>query len=249
MKDEIIKIKNITVRYGPNEALSDVSLTVNKGDYLAIIGPNGGGKSTLLKAILRLVAPQSGTIDVNSSNIGYVPQLSNADRSFPISVLEVVLTGYETGRTKLFRRYTDEQKAAAYEALKSVGLEKLSNRQVGALSGGEFQKMMLCRALISEPDILLLDEPTANIDPSSAKHIYTLLKELNQSKTIVMVTHDLFTVSRGITSLACLNKTLVYHGNPVLTQSTMDELYGCPVELIAHGVPHRVVSIHEESKR
>jgi len=251
MTENALNITNLTAKYGKNIALQDVNMSVCKGEFLAVIGPNGGGKSTLLKAILGLISYE-GKIDTFGENktrdIGYVPQISLAEKKFPISVLEVVLTGFHKKTLNPFFKYSLPQKKHAMETLERLGIEKLADRQIDELSGGEFQKTLLSRALISKPKILLLDEPTANIDPSSAKAIYALLKELNKTITIVMATHDLFAVSDGVTKLACLNKTLVYHGEPKLTIDTMDNLYGCPVDLIAHGVPHRVFGHHEEGE-
>lgn len=251
MTENALNISNLTARYGKHIALHNVNITVSKGEFLAVIGPNGGGKSTLLKAILGLT-PYEGKIEIFSqskiTDMGYVPQISLAEKKFPISVLEVVLTGFHKKTLNPFFKYSLTQKKDAMAMLERLGIEKLADRQIEELSGGEFQKTLLGRALIANPDILLLDEPTANIDPSSAKTIYALLKELNKTITIVMATHDLFAVSDGVTKLACLNKTLVYHGEPKLTIDTMDNLYGCPVDLIAHGVPHRVFGHHEEDK-
>ena len=247
--DKLIEIKNLSAGYGRVTALSDVTMTVYKGEYLAVIGPNGGGKSTLLKAVLGLLKPFGGSVTLNGvKGVGYVPQLSYADRKFPITVLEVALTGFAQKGLRPFFRYSAEQKKAALNRLDMLEIGHLADRQVGELSGGEFQKMLLSRALLSNPEVLLLDEPTANIDPASAKHIYSLLLELNKTITIIMVTHDLLAVSQGVGTLACLNKTLVYHGEPRLTPETVDELYGCPVELIAHGVPHRVLAPHSHGE-
>lgn len=251
MTDNAISIKNLTARYDKNIALEDINIDVKKGEFLALIGPNGGGKSTLIKAILGL-APYEGKIEIfgqkKIDDVGYVPQISSAEKKFPISVLEVVLSGLHQRTLNPFSKYSQTQKNEAMDTLERLGLEKLADRQIDELSGGEFQKTLLCRALLSKPKILLLDEPTANIDPSSAKNIYELLKELNKTITIVMSTHDLFAVSDGVTRLACLNKTLVYHGEPQLTLDTMDKLYGCPVDLIAHGIPHRVLGHHGENE-
>ncbi len=248
--NKLIEIKNLSAGYGRVTALSDITMAVYQGEYLAVIGPNGGGKSTLLKTVLGLLKPFSGSVTLSGgiSGIGYVPQLSYADRKFPITVLEVALTGFAKKGLRPFSRYGAEQKKAALNQLDRLEIGRLADRQVGELSGGEFQKMLLSRALLSNPEVLLLDEPTANIDPASAKHIYSLLLELNKTITIVMVTHDLLAVSQGVGTLACLNKTLVYHGEPHLTPETVDELYGCPVELIAHGVPHRVLAPHSHGK-
>lgn len=246
-----IQIKNLSVNYRHTRALSDVCLDVPEGDFLGIIGPNGGGKSTLLKAILGLVPAACGNIEVfggerkqNRTVIGYVPQFSTVDRSFPISALEVVLTAFLKGPMHPFFHYKDEHKKAAMAALERVGMQDLAGRQISELSGGEFQRLLIARALATDPKILLLDEPTASVDPASREHIYKLLTEINKSVTIVMVTHDLMAISSEVTSIACLNQTLVYHGDPQLDENTVNNMYGCPVDLIAHGVPHRVLGNH-----
>jgi zinc transport system ATP-binding protein len=181
----------------------------------------------------------------HNAGIGYVPQLAILDRRFPITVLEVVLTGTLKAGLTPFHRYKGEQKDRAREILKQVGIEALSGRQISELSGGEFQRMLIARALAVEPKLLLLDEPTASVDAASREQIYELLGNLNQKMTIVLVTHDLLAVSSQIRRLACLNGRLVYHGEPELNQDVVNHLYGCPVDLIAHGVPHRVLKEHE----
>lgn len=247
-----VRINNLSVYYGQTPALAGVCLEVDDGEYLGIIGPNGGGKTTLLKAILGLVPITSGTIEVygrksvaNRTLVGYVPQISGLDKKFPITVREVVLMGRLKKKLTLFHKFTREDKDAADELLEKVGIHNLARRQISALSGGEFQKMLIARALAVNPKLLLLDEPTANVDAKSRDTIYQLLEELNKSMTIILVTHDLLAVSSQVRRLACLNRCLVYHGEPELNESIVNSLYGCPVDLIAHGVPHRVLKEHE----
>ncbi|NLW65398.1 MAG: ABC transporter ATP-binding protein [Clostridiales bacterium] len=251
-----IQIENLSVNYRHTRALQNVCLNVPEGEFLGIIGPNGGGKSTLLKAILGLVPPASGKIEIfgeerkkNQAVIGYVPQFSTVDRTFPISAQEVVLTAFLKGPLHPFFRYKEEHRRAASAALERVGIENLASRQISELSGGEFQRLLIVRALATEPKILLLDEPTASVDPASREHIYELLTEINKSVTIVMVTHDLMAIASEVTSIACLNQTLVYHGGPQLDEKTVNAMYGCPVDLIAHGVPHRVLGRHDHDCR
>lgn len=248
-----IELKGLSVRYGNHTVLKDVDLVVPKGEYLGIIGPNGGGKTTLLKAILGLIPISAGQVHLfgreegNSRNVvGYVPQFASMDKGFPITLYDVVLSGRLSPGLTPFFRYTKEDRALATDLIDKVGLGHLKKRQIAELSGGEFQKMLLARALAVQPEILLLDEPTANVDANARNHIYQLLEELNQTMTIVLVTHDLLALSSQVGKLACLNSTLVYHGEPELTESVMDHLYGCPVDLIAHGVPHRVFSVHQK---
>ena len=253
--NKMICISHLTVRYGDVVALSDVSLEVAQGEYLGIIGPNGGGKTTLLRSILGLVPTSEGTIQVCGKSpgkagtlVGYVPQFSSVDRRFPVTVREVVLTGRLTRGRLPFHRYSNADRAAANDAMKEVGISELASRQIGGLSGGEFQKMLIARALAEHPKILLLDEPTASVDAKSRQQIYNLLGKLNQKITILLVTHDTMAVSTQVHRLACLNGHLVYHGEPELDRNIVDALYGCPVDLIAHGVPHRVLKTHREDQ-
>ncbi len=253
MSGEAVYIKNLSVFYGRTPAVKDICLDVAEGEYLGIIGPNGGGKSTLLKTILGLVPVSSGTVRVFGEKpgscgaaIGYVPQFAALDKRFPITVVEVVLTGrLKKGLTPFFR-YSADDKSASLLLLKKVGLEELADRRISDLSGGEFQKMLIARALAVGPRLLLLDEPTASVDASSREQIYALLAELNREMTIILVTHDLLAVSSQVQSIACLNGHLVYHGEPELSEHVVNSLYGCPVDLIAHGVPHRVLKSHGE---
>ncbi|HOO28865.1 MAG TPA: ABC transporter ATP-binding protein, partial [Lachnospiraceae bacterium] len=249
--ETVIHTDDLSVYYGDTAAITNICLTVEKGEFLGIIGPNGGGKSTLLKAILGLVPVTAGNIlvygqAVKKSRIavGYVPQFATMDRRFPISVLEVVLTGRLKAGLSLFAKYSGEDREVAYTQLKRVGIEHLAKRQISELSGGEFQKLLIARALMVHPALLLLDEPTASVDVKSREQIYHLLKELNDEMTIVLVTHDLLAISSEVKTLACLNRRLVYHGEPQLDEQIVRELYGCPVDLIAHGVPHRMLKKH-----
>lgn len=250
-KGTAIHVAGLTAAYDENIVLDDVRLDVEIGDYLGIIGPNGGGKSTLLKAIMGLIEVRSGEISIlgtsireGRNQIGYVPQSAEFDRSFPINVVQVVLTGMLSKKLQAFRRYSEQEKEHALSLLDNVGIRHLAQNHISALSGGEFQKMLIARALASDPKILLLDEPTASVDASSRAQIYDLLDKLNDTVTIILVTHDLLAVSSRVRRLACLNSKLIYHGEPELNEDIVSNLYGCPVDLIAHGVPHRVLKEH-----
>lgn len=256
MNQVAVKIENLSVYYGQTPAISGVCLDIEEGEYLGIIGPNGGGKTTLLKAILGIVQINSGKIDIynkrigsNRGIIGYVPQFAVMDKHFPISVLEVVLTGRLKEGLSPFFKFCKKDKVEAYKVLERVSMQHLADRQVSELSGGEFQRMLIARALATNPKILFLDEPTASVDVKSREQIYNLLGELNKDMTIILVTHDLLAVASQVNKLACLNEKLVYHGEPELTEKVVTTLYGCPVDLIAHGVPHRVLKNHEEDER
>ncbi|MDD3393129.1 MAG: ABC transporter ATP-binding protein [Anaerotignum sp.] len=244
--EDAVNIENLTVKYGETPAIVGVSLHVKDGDYLGIIGPNGGGKTTLLKAILGLVKPLSGEITVYGKKmgktgkiIGYVPQITALDKSFPITVREVVMTGMLKPSFTFFHKYTQNDRRKAEEHLDRVGIYKLKDRMISDLSGGEFQRMLIARALAVEPKLLLLDEPTASVDANSSEQIFSLLNELNQSMTIIMVTHDLLAVSSNAKTLACFNGKLVYHGGTTLNEELLKALYGGPIDLIAHGFPYR----------
>ena len=251
----VIEIKNLSVSYGETPALSDVSLTFEEKEFVGIMGPNGGGKSTLLKSVLGLIPINCGEIKIMGdtskkaiTNIGYVPQFSSMDRSFPITVLETVLCGMLPVGLHPFFRFTKKMQLEAASFLEMVNLEKLSKRQISELSGGEFQRLLIARSLAAKPPILMLDEPTAAVDPASKQLIYSLLTELNKEKTIILVTHDLMTISSNVKRIVCINRGVVYHGEPHLTQNVVSELYNCPVDLIAHGVPHRVLGEHSHKE-
>lgn len=251
MMQKMIEIKHLTVFYDDVLALDDINLAIKHRDFLTIIGPNGGGKSTLLKAMLGQLKPYSGSVSILGKPahkvhgiIGYIPQFSRFDRKFPISVFEVVLMGRLTDKSGFFHKYRNNDREAAEEILQRLGLYELKDRQIGQLSGGQLQRVLLARAMVADPKILLLDEPTASVDVESKTMIYELLKELNKEKTIVLVTHDTNVISTYSKSIACLDQSLHYHGEPDMTNETMEKMYGCPVELIAHGVPHRVLVPH-----
>lgn len=248
-----VELNNISVKYGDLDALTNINLKVKVGSFLGIIGPNGGGKTTLLKVVLGLIEAERGEIKVFGSSlaqasdkIGYVPQISNFDRNFPISVLDVVLMARLEGKLQFFHHYQKEDFKQAESVLKELNLWELRDRQIGKLSGGQLQRVLIARALAVEPEILLLDEPTANVDASSTAEIYKLLKKLNQNKTIIVVTHDMAAVSSYFDTLACLNQKLYHHGDKHLDQETTEQVFGCPVDLIAHGHPHHVFAPHGE---
>jgi len=248
---EIVRLKDIRVNYGDIPALENVTLSIFQHDFLGIIGPNGGGKSTLLKVILGLVKPLSGSVSVFGkppaqvrSRIGYVSQRPSFDHDFPASVWDVVMMG-RYGKTGLFRRYNREDGTAAEKALARVGMGDYRNKQIGRLSGGQQQRIFVARSLVAEPKLLLLDEPTASIDPTMQTEFYELLEELKKSLTIVMVSHDIGAVSVYVDKIACLNRQLYYHGSKEITPEILEATYKCPVQLIAHGtVPHRVLKEH-----
>ena len=258
MNQSIIKVRDLNFSYNGQPVLRDVDLEIAAGDFMAMIGPNGGGKTTLLKLMLGLLSADRGQILIFgkspkavSHRIGYVPQDVHINKDFPVSVLDVVLMGkLKPGRG--WTRHSDNDRAAARQALEKVEMADYDDRRIGELSGGQLQRVFVARALVTEPDLLFLDEPTASIDTKGQREFYTLLKELNETITIIVVSHDLMVVSGYVKSIACVNQRLHYHGHAELTGEMIELMYQCtaeevcPVELIAHGVPHRVLHTHEE---
>jgi zinc transport system ATP-binding protein len=249
-----VEIQNLSMDYENLNALKDVDLTIKDKEFVAILGPNGGGKSTLLKVILGLIKPTSGQVKVYDENphnkrnsIGYVPQFSSFEKTFPINVIDVVLMGRLKFGMNFLRKYSKEDMEYAKNIMNMLEIYELRNRQIGQLSGGQMQKVLIARALCTEPKLLLLDEPTASLDVQSKISIYSLLKNINKDMTIIVVTHDTGFVFSYIDKIACLNQKLFYHGEPELDRDIMDSVYGCPVDAIFHGdVPHRVFRNHQE---
>ena len=248
-----LKIQNLYVKYGKNQVLENINLEIEDKHFLGIIGPNGGGKSTLLKAIVGLIDYNRGKIRIYGKKpselngiLGYVPQVSQFDRDFPISVKEVVLSGILKSKIKIFKKYTTKDDKKAETIMKKLGIYDLEKRQIGQLSGGQLQKVFLGRALMTEPKMLLLDEPTASIDTNSTTQIYELLSELNEDMTIIIVSHNMEAVASYLDSVACLNRKLYHHHEKQLDSETVKNVYGCPVDLIAHGIPHRVLGEHND---
>ncbi len=249
--EEVISLKDIWVHYNGTPVLEGVSLSVVKGDFLGIIGPNGGGKTTLFKVILGLVNPSRGKVYVlgeppvnNRNKIGYVAQHNLFDRDFPINVRDTVMMGCNS-TTGLIRRYRREDRERTQEALKTVGMLSYQNHQVGKLSGGEQQRIFIARALVSRPKLLLLDEPTASVDSAMQTDFYELLERLKKEMTIIMVSHDISAISIYVDKIACLNRQLFYHGSKEIGPEVLEATYKCPVQMIAHGtVPHRVLKEH-----
>jgi zinc transport system ATP-binding protein len=260
MSNAIIDIQNLHFSYNGQPVLIDVNLSVQWGDFIVMIGPNGGGKTTLIKLMLGLLEADSGTIRIFgkppkgvSHRIGYVPQDVHINRNFPVSVLDVVLMGrLRPGGG--WSRPLREDRVAAREALKLVEMEKFCNHRIGELSGGQKQRVFVARALVTDPNLLFLDEPTASIDTKGQGEFYSLLKDLNKTITIIIVSHDLMVISGYVKSVACVNQRFHYHGQAEITGEMVEMMYHCtaedtcPVELIAHGVPHRVLYKHGDEE-
>ncbi|MCG8501524.1 MAG: ABC transporter ATP-binding protein [Firmicutes bacterium] len=248
----VIEMSGVSVYYDQICALDHIHLNIKEKEFLAIIGPNGGGKSTLLKVVLGLIKPDKGDVKVlgqpvrhSQSAIGYVPQFSSFDKQFPIDVTDVVLMGRLSDRIRLFHSFTKEDREIVEKVMKQLEIDGLKNRQIGQLSGGQLQRVLIARALVTNPKILMLDEPTASLDANAKTQIYAILKELNQKVTVVVVSHDMGAVSSHVNRIACLNKKLYYHGEAQLNNNVVRQVYGCPIDLIAHGIPHRVLKTHE----
>lgn len=250
--NKLIEIDNITAAYGNKTVLRDVKLDVWKNDFLGIIGPNGGGKTTLLKVILGLLTPIAGAIrfyqegrTVPSLRIGYLPQLNNIDKKFPISVREVIASGLASEKP-LFRSFNTAQKERVEEVIIKMGLEALVTRPIGELSGGQLQRVLLGRSIVSRPQVLILDEPNSYVDKRFESRFYELLGEINKESAIILVSHDIGTVLAMVKNIACVNETLHYHPGADVTEEWLGEKYACPIELIGHGnLPHRVLKTHE----
>lgn len=234
-----IEIEKVSFRYDKQSILEDISLCVDEHDFMAIIGPNGGGKSTLLKLILGLLKPTQGTIKLfgNPSkqilgNIGYVPQNTNINIDFPIKVIEAVLMGHLEKKRALFG-YKKSEIECAMGALEQVGMADFAHHKIGSLSGGQRQRVMIARSLCAHPKILLLDEPTASIDITGQRKIYELLKNLNQYITVVVVSHDISVILEYANKAAHINKKLVFHDlSNRFKQTFSKQEHFCEVELL-----------------
>lgn len=249
MREPIITIRDLGVSYDRVQALEHVDLDIYADDFLGIIGPNGGGKSTLVKAIMGVI-PYRGTIHYadsiirhNKPHIGYMPQISSFDKAFPISVLEVVMSGLQAERGML-RSYGSGERTRATEVLKLAHLDDLAKRPIGELSGGQLQRVMLCRAIVSEPKLLVLDEPANFVDNRFENELYNLLHHLHDRMAIVMVSHDVGTISSVVNNIVCVNRHVHRHDSNIITEEQLRN-YDCPIQLISHGnVPHTVLGEH-----
>jgi zinc transport system ATP-binding protein len=236
---QLIEIENVSFAYNGVLVLENVSFGVTKGDFLSIVGPNGGGKTTLLKLILGLLLPRSGEIRIfgrppekSRERIGYMPQHMHFDPQFPIAATDVVLMGRLGNR--FGSRYTKEDKQAVIDALEEVDMTCCLKQSFSNLSGGQRQRVLLARALVSKPEILLLDEPTANVDMEIENKLYDILNSLNERMTILMVTHDLGFVSRIVRSVICVNKRVVVHPTSQINGKLIQEIYEDDLRMVRH---------------
>ena len=256
MSEPIVEIRDVTFAYNGETALEDVNFDIRQGDYIAMIGPNGGGKTTLLKLMLGLLKPDKGRIRVMGQpashaapNLGYVRQDVHIHSNFPITAIDVVLMG-KLDRNKRWGRTSAANRKEAMSALERLEMADHAEKKIGELSGGQRQRVFIARALVTDPKLLLLDEPTASIDTKGQAEFFAMLKDLNKDVTILVVSHDLFAISRYVKSVACVNRQLHYHNQAEITGEMLETMYPCtdedvcPVELVAHGLPHRVLKDH-----
>lgn len=245
---KILELSHISAGYDKKRAIEDISLTINQNDFIGFIGPNGGGKTTLVKVIVGLLQADRGKIQAFRNNkptdrlsVGYLAQKNQIDHQFPIRVKEVIASGIVK---KWNMRYSKQELNMTDELLEKLHLSHLKSASISEISGGEMQRALLGRAIISDPDLLILDEPNTYLDQHSEDMLYSILNGLNKRMAIILVSHDLGIISSYVKTIACINYNMHYHQNNEITEEMM-ESYQCPVELITHGkVPHRVLKDH-----
>ena len=226
MSKPIIQIEHVSAEYDGKQVLKDINLTVYQDDYLGIIGPNGGGKTTLMRLILGLKKPTEGSIHICNEgkeiSMGYLPQYNDLDKQFPISVYEVVLSGLSKSKS-LFARYTKLHHQQVAETLERMQLSDLKDRHIGALSGGQLQRVLLARAIVSKPDVVILDEPNTYIDRRFQKQMYEMLEQINKECAIIIVSHDIAEVLNNVKHVACVNHNLHYHDTTDMPKEKLEE--------------------------
>jgi len=249
-RSKIIELLEVTAGYEQEIALKDANLTVYDGDFIGVIGPNGGGKTTLAKIIVGLLKPMKGKVVVHQKanngfqgTIGYLPQVNRFDIRFPIAVRDVVLSGLMSAKG-LIKSYSHADKHKAEQFLEQVGIGDLASKPIGELSGGQMQRVFLCRAIITSPRLLILDEPNTFVDNQFEADLYATLRELNKLMAIMVISHDVGTISYFVKTIACVNKYLHYHPSNIITEQQLAS-YGCPIQIITHGdIPHTVLKKH-----
>lgn len=245
----LINIRSLSAGYGTKTVLTDIDFSIVENDFIGVIGPNGGGKTTLLKIILGLLKPFSGDIIFNKdllkqNKIGYLPQMSAGDITFPVTVMDVVLSGLMINKGSL-ARITSEDKLKAERIIEELGIKDIRKSTLNELSGGQLQRVFLGRAIIGSPALLLLDEPDNFVDATFENDFYQKLHDLNYRMAILMVSHDVGTISSHVKSFACVNRKLHYHPSPEITNEQLSS-YDCPIQLVTHGrIPHTVLEKHD----
>ncbi|NVO09436.1 MAG: ATP-binding cassette domain-containing protein [Bacteroidales bacterium] len=246
--NKILDVVKVTAGYSSDIVLKDINFEVVDNDFIGVIGPNGGGKTTLLKLLLGQIKPFQGQINFYPSSkdetlFGYLSQVSDIDREFPIKVIDIALSGLMSNRG-FWGESRKENRKKAFEILTITGVDHLYNRSVKELSGGQLQRVFLSRALISQPRLLILDEPNTFVDNKFEKELYELLKELNKRMAIIMVSHDVGTITSYVKTIACVNRNLHYHRSNKITTEQL-AAYDCPIQVITHGkIPHTVLLDH-----
>jgi len=245
---KLLEIKDLSAGYDNNIVLENISLDVYSGDFIGVIGPNGGGKTTLIKTILGLLKPVSGemTLHISKTNIGYLPQVNQIDKRFPISVIDVVRSG--KSNSALFSSFLKNtaEKEKAESLLAEMGIAHIRNKAIGELSGGQMQRVFLCRALMNQPELLVLDEPSTYVDNNFEGELYQKLKELNEQMAIILISHDVGTISFFVKTIACVNRNLHHHPSNIISEEQLAS-YNCPLQIITHGnIPHTVLKRHDE---
>ncbi len=246
MRQPLVILEGVRTGYFSETVLEGVDLEIYPEDFIGVIGPNGGGKTTMIKVILGLQPLFSGRVIFPAGRpvTGYLPQASQIDKRFPITVKELVSSGLKT-RRYWFPHLEKKQRFRLKEMLAEAGLSRLASRPIGELSGGQLQKALLCRALIDKPQLLILDEPNTHVDKQFEQELYRWLHDLNKDMAILLVSHDIGTISPMVKTIACVNRKLHYHPSNQLSEEVL-KVYNCPVDIIAHGpIPHRVLKAHD----
>jgi zinc transport system ATP-binding protein len=245
----LFEMHSLSASYGANIVLHDVDFRVSENDFIGVIGPNGGGKTTLLKVILGLLKPVKGKMVfnnelLNGNSIGYLPQMSTGDINYPVTVTDIILSGLMI-RKGIISRMSSSDKKRAGMVIDELGLSGMAGSTLNELSGGQMQRVFLGRAIIGNPRLLLLDEPGNFVDTTFENDFYEKLRDLNKRMAILMVSHDVGTISSHIKSFACVNRSLHYHPSHEITNEDL-LAYGCPIQLVTHGdVPHTVLKYHK----
>ncbi|WP_226035961.1 metal ABC transporter ATP-binding protein [Aquibacillus saliphilus] len=249
MTQKIVSMKQVNYAYENKHALKNINFEVPKGSFMGLVGPNGGGKTTLIKLILGILKSHQGSIDLfgtpidkfkDWNKIGFVSQKANSfNRGFPATVNEVVSMGL-TAKVGYFKLFTKEHKQKIAHAVEQVGMSEYLHENIGDLSGGQQQRIFIARSLVSDPELLILDEPTVGVDTENVQKFYDLLHSLNEKKniTLLLITHDTGTMTHHATDIVCLNKTLHFHGNPLefsnLSEKDLSQFYGHPLNVVTH---------------